>query len=63
MKPIFTLAIENEDYDIAFIPKTEEAEQAIRDKAGSKGQSLEQYFRNEGMIALMFMESAEEVAQ
>ena len=51
-QPMFTF--ENEDFDIAFIPKSEEAEKAIRDKAEAKCQSLAEYFQNEGLVALMF---------
>jgi hypothetical protein len=53
-KPMFTF--ENEDFDIAFIPKSREAEKAIEAKANANGQGLAEYFRNEGIVALTFAE-------
>jgi hypothetical protein len=51
-KPMFTLCIENEDFDIAFIPKSKKAAKAIEAKAQAEGQSLAEYFRNIGLMDL-----------
>ena len=63
MKPMLTFSIDNELFDIAFIAKSEEAEQEIRDKAAAQGRSLTEYFQNEGLMALICMEEAKEETQ
>jgi len=49
-KPMFTF--EDEDFYIAFIPKSKKAEKAIRAKAEAKGQNLAEYFQNEALADL-----------
>jgi len=43
---------EDEDFYIAFIPKSKKAEKAIRAKAEAKGQNLAEYFQNEALADL-----------
>jgi hypothetical protein len=51
-KTMFTFYLENEDFDIAFIPKSKEAEKIIRAKADANGQSLAEYFQNAALADL-----------
>jgi hypothetical protein len=51
-KTMFMFYIENEDFDIAFIPKSKEAEKTIRAKADANRQSLAEYFQNTALADL-----------
>jgi hypothetical protein len=53
---MFTFYFEDEDFDIAFIPKSKEAEKTIRAKADANGQSLAEYFQNTALADLALAE-------
>jgi hypothetical protein len=55
-KTMFTFYFEDEDFDIAFIPKSKEAEKTIRAKADANGQSLAEYFQNAALADLALAE-------
>jgi hypothetical protein len=55
-KPMLTICFEKEDFDVAFLPKSKEAEHAIEAKAAAKNCSVGEYLREMGGMSLILSE-------